>query len=94
MEHTHIGLPEELLAQIDALVGKHKRSEFITEVLEKGLRRRRRMEMADEMMDSLKEADIPGWETAESIDQWVHAQRKWPDPWQDTENDDTITTES
>jgi metal-responsive CopG/Arc/MetJ family transcriptional regulator len=76
MARAHIILPDELLARIDGLVGKRKRSEFITEVLEKEVRRRRRMAMAEEMMGSLKDVDIPGWETSESTVEWVREQRR------------------
>jgi metal-responsive CopG/Arc/MetJ family transcriptional regulator len=73
---AHVVLPDELLEQIDELVGKRKRSEFIAEVLEREVRRRRRMERATEMMGSLRDVDIPGWETSESTVEWVRDQRR------------------
>jgi len=38
LTRTHVGLPPETLARIDALVGPQKRSDFIREALEAALR--------------------------------------------------------
>lgn len=85
MARTHVILPDELLEEIDRLVGKRKRSEFLTEVAEKELKRRRRAALAEEMAGSLRDVDIPGWESPEAVDAWVRKMREWPDPWDEAD---------
>jgi hypothetical protein len=62
----------DLLSEIDMLVGRRQRSEFIQEAIEEKLGRRRRLEAFDRVVSSLQDVDIPGWETPESAAEWVH----------------------
>ena len=75
---AHIVMPKTLIEQIDALVGQRRRSEFVTEAVQKELSRRNRSEMGRKVAGSLKDLDIPGWETSESTIEWVHRQRYHP----------------
>lgn len=73
---THVVLPSELVAEIDARVGRRRRSEFIAEVIAERLRRLKLIELTEQLAGSLADADIPGWETDESAAEWVHASRR------------------
>jgi metal-responsive CopG/Arc/MetJ family transcriptional regulator len=85
MARTHVIIPEEILEEIDERVGKRKRSEFLTNAAEKELKRLRRSELASKMAGSLRDVDIPGWESSEAAAEWVRQQRQWPDPWEEAE---------
>ena len=76
---THIVLPDEMVEEIDELVGKRKRSQFVKELIEERLRRERLLKAFDEFAGSLKDANIPGWETPESTVEWVRAIRREAD---------------
>ncbi len=76
---AHVVLPRELIDQVDALVGPRKRSQFIQEAIEDKIGRRRRIEAFEQFAGSLKDVDIPGWETSESTAQWVHDLRYNPE---------------
>jgi len=72
---THVVLPEEIIQEIDALVGRRGRSRFISEALVTQLanaRQRRLAKAVRELAKVLPEAGPPEWATSESIRQWVH----------------------
>jgi hypothetical protein len=71
----HVVMPEELVAEIDAMVGKRHRSRFVVETIAAELQRRRLREALAEMDGALAGFDIPGWETPESAVAWVRAVR-------------------
>ena len=73
---THIIVPKELVDSVDALVGPRGRSKFFTEAVEEKLARTRLIEAAKKAVGSLKDTDIPGWETSKSAAEWVRASRK------------------
>lgn len=83
MARTHVILPDDLLEEIDKLVGKRKRSAFLADAVEKELRRRRRVELGAELANALHHRDIPGWETEESTQEWVRKMRESRDLWSD-----------
>ena len=82
---VHVVMPKELVEQIDALVGKRRRSEFIVEAVRDHLARRRRSEldehgrrrseMGRKVAGSLADVDIPGWESSDAAAEWVRQQR-------------------
>lgn len=86
---THVVLPKKLVDEIDALVGKRKRSEFIAESLEATVKHERLMALADKLRGSIKEGEVPDWDTVESTLAWQRAQRPVDDPWQETLNEDS-----
>jgi metal-responsive CopG/Arc/MetJ family transcriptional regulator len=47
---THVVLSDELVKEIDTLVGSRQRSSFITEAAEKELIRRRQMQALDQLV--------------------------------------------
>lgn len=80
---THVLLPEEVLAAIDAEVGPRNRSHFLAEAAEAKLRNLRQLEAFKRVAGSLEHVDIPGWETSESSAEWVRNLRRETerDPW-------------
>lgn len=78
---THVSLRDDLAKEVDERVGKRRRSEFINEAVEERLKRLRLAEAIEAVGGSLKDVDIPGWETEESTLEWIRAMRASPDPW-------------
>ena len=76
---AHVVMPPELVEEVDEIVGKRERSEFLTEAVADKLRRQRLLAAAEAAMGSLKDIDIPGWETPESTSEWVRALRREAD---------------
>ncbi len=52
-------IPEEILSEIDQLVGKRKRSEFITEVARKELKRLKLQKAMEKAAGAWKDEDYP-----------------------------------
>ena len=78
---TLVTLRDDLVEEVDQRVGKRRRSEFINEAVEERLKHLRLIEFAREASGSLKDVDIPGWETRESALEWVRKMRVSRDPW-------------
>ena len=76
---AHVVLPPALIAEIDELVGRRKRSQFLAEAAEEKLRRQRLLTALDEVAGSLADVDVPGWETPESTSEWVRNLRREAD---------------
>ena len=55
---THVVLSDQLITEIDALVGSRQRSSFITEAAEKELMRRRQLHALDQLV-AWSEEDHP-----------------------------------
>jgi hypothetical protein len=79
MTRAHVILPEDLIDDIDRRVGRRKRSQFISETLDAELRRLRRIEAAEAAGGSLRDVDVPGWESAESSIAWLRQLRRQSD---------------
>lgn len=75
LRRTHVLLPEDLLQEIDSLVGARRRSRFIAETVAAELHRRRLKAAVAEMDGALADVDIPGWETPDAAAAWVRALR-------------------
>lgn len=75
LKRTHVLLPEDLLDDVDALVGARRRSSFIADAVMSEVRRRRLKAAVAEMDGALADVDIPGWETPEAAAAWVRALR-------------------
>lgn len=58
-KRTHIVIPEQLVQEIDTLVGKRGRSSFLTEAAWKEVRRRRMLKALEEAAGSWKDKDHP-----------------------------------
>ncbi len=76
MVRTHVLLPKKLLDEIDALVGPRKRSEYIAEVLEEDVRRKRLLGALAAVAATPPDQRVKGeWNNAESPAAWVHELR-------------------
>jgi Arc/MetJ-type ribon-helix-helix transcriptional regulator len=75
-ERTHIVLPTELVAQIDALVGKRGRSRFIAEAAQERLQREHMLKVLDESFGLWKEEDHPELHGAGGTAGWVRRMRE------------------
>ncbi|HEY7037144.1 MAG TPA: hypothetical protein VH482_37835 [Thermomicrobiales bacterium] len=83
MMRTHVLLPKEVVEEIDRRVGPRRRSEFLARAAQRELEAEDRLRAFDEFVGSLKDVDIPEWETSESALEWVKEQRRtWDDPWE------------
>ena len=58
-KRAHIILPEDLLAEIDKLVGQRGRSAFLTEVIQQEVQRRKLLAALREARDCWKSEDHP-----------------------------------
>jgi Arc/MetJ-type ribon-helix-helix transcriptional regulator len=72
-KRTHVFIPEHLLADIDKLVGKGKRSALITEILDQEIRRRRLIQILDDTASGWKDEDHP--ELNDGAYAWVRKMR-------------------
>jgi hypothetical protein len=86
----HIILPDELVAEIDALAGPGKRSEYITDVLETKVRSERLRETIRRGAGILRDEDYPHWSTPEKIAAWVRDGRSIPSSFE--KNRDKLST--
>ena len=75
---THVVLADELVADVDKLVGKRNRSRFIAEVVAERLRRERLIRAIREGAGSLDMSRHPEWETPEKVAAWVRELRDTP----------------
>ena len=65
---THLVFPEELLRDIDKLVGKRKRSKFVAEVVRKELKRRRLEKTLEKAAGACEIRDVS---------EFLSSSRKW-----------------
>ncbi|HUG15874.1 MAG TPA: hypothetical protein VMM78_12760 [Thermomicrobiales bacterium] len=72
---THVVLANDVLEELDRLVGKRKRSQFIEEAVRAKLQRERQRIALRDGAGILKDKDYPEWETPETIYAWVREQR-------------------
>jgi hypothetical protein len=72
-KRTHVILPEDLLAEIDALVGQRGRSAFLIEILRQEVNRRRLLAVLGNPEPAWKDEDHP--ELAEGAAAWVRRMR-------------------
>jgi hypothetical protein len=76
---THVVIPENLVDEMDKLVGRRRRSRFVTEAIEEKLARLHLARAAGAVAGSLANVDIPGWESPEAVAEWVRALRRAAD---------------
>lgn len=68
---TYVRLPEELVREVDRMVGARRRSRFVEEAIRSQLKRQKLAIALEKVAGSLKDVDIPGWETPEAASAWV-----------------------
>lgn len=74
MKRTHITISEDLVAQIDSLVGKRGRSNFLTQAAEKELLRLRQIKALQSAAGAWKDKDHP--ELKQGAAKWVKTLRQ------------------
>lgn len=74
---THIVIPEPLVTEIDRLVGKRGRSQFLTQAAEKELRRLQQIKALESAAGAWRDKDHP--ELRGGAAQWVRELRKQSD---------------
>jgi hypothetical protein len=73
-KRTHIVIPQELVAEIDTVVGKRGRSAFLTQAAEKELMRLRQLKALGAAAGSWKDEDHP--ELRQGAAKWVKKLRR------------------
>ncbi|HHT9125043.1 MAG TPA: hypothetical protein ACFYD6_04410 [Candidatus Brocadiia bacterium] len=76
IKRTRIIIPEDLVQSIDALVGKRKRSKFITEAAKKELSRLRLLRALDKAKGTWLDKDHPELVRKGGTYKWVRDLRK------------------
>jgi hypothetical protein len=71
---AHILLPQELVGEIDAIVGPGKRSAFLVETARAEIRRRKLLQFLESEEPAWKDQDHP--ELARGSAAWVHSLRQ------------------
>ena len=74
MRRTHIVIPEPLVNEIDRLVGKRGRSNFLTQAAEKELQRLRQVNALERVAGAWKDKDHP--ELRAGAAKWVKSLRQ------------------
>lgn len=73
---TNLSLPEDLVAEVDAIAGKRNRSAFVEEAIRTRLKRERlRLAMA-RAVGSWSAEDYPEFATSEQVVEWVRERRR------------------
>lgn len=75
-QRAHILLPEDLITEIDALVGPRGRSAFLVEVAREAVKRRKLLALLEAEEPAWKPTDHPEW-TGDAHG-WVAGQRGKP----------------
>ena len=73
-KRTHIVIPQQLVVEIDILVGKRGRSAFLTQAAEKELMRLRQIKALESASGSWKDKDHP--ELKQGAAKWVKKLRR------------------
>ncbi|MGA8027434.1 MAG: hypothetical protein WB992_09825 [Bryobacteraceae bacterium] len=73
-KRTHVVIPQQLVKEIDTLVGNRRRSSFITQAAERELLRMRQMRALDVAAGTWKDKDHP--ELKHGSAQWVRKMRQ------------------
>jgi hypothetical protein len=74
IKRTHIVISQQLVAEIDTIVGKRGRSAFLTQAAEKELMRLRQIKALESAAGSWKDKDHP--ELKDGAAQWVKKLRQ------------------
>lgn len=76
---THIVVPRDVVAAVDRVAGRRRRSEFITEAVREKLTRELQKAALAATAGALAGAEYPEWETPEKTSAWVHDRRRSDD---------------
>ena len=70
---THIVISTDLVEEVDRLVGKRKRSQFVGDLITRELMRQRQLAAIDKAAGSWQEEDHP--ELRDGVDAWIRELR-------------------
>lgn len=73
---THVVLSDDLVREIDELVGPRKRSEFLEKAAQELIRRERQTWAVEHGAGILRKEDYPGWGDSDMVLAWVRADRR------------------
>jgi len=73
---AHVLLPEDLIAELDEVVGPRGRSEYIADALREKLLRERQRRAVEKYAGVLADEDIPEWATPELTTEWINRGRR------------------
>jgi hypothetical protein len=76
-KRTHVIIPEQLVKEIDGLVGSRRRSSFLTEAAEEKITRLRQLAALDAIKGAWKDSDHP--ELKQGSAKWVKKLRQETD---------------
>jgi metal-responsive CopG/Arc/MetJ family transcriptional regulator len=76
---THVVIPKELLDAVDRLVGRRKRSAFLTEALAEKVAHEELGRALASSVGILTAEDYPEWATPEKTSEWVRELRALDD---------------
>ncbi len=76
---THVSIPEGIVIEIDALMGKRRRSEFLVQAAEKELVRHRQMTAVQAAAGAWNTEDYPELNTPKDVAAFVSKWRKGGD---------------
>lgn len=76
---AHVVIPEDLLHEVDAIVGARKRSDFFVEAAREKVERIKLRKAAHQLAGFLRDADTPHWDTPETSSDWVRTLRRESD---------------
>ena len=72
---TNLTLPQELVAEVDAVAGRRNRSRFIEDAIRARLRRERLGTAIEQTFGAWAGKGPPEWEGPDGVVRWVRAQR-------------------
>ncbi len=73
---AHLAIPEDLLAEVDRIAGKRRRSLFIAEATREKLAKERFMKVLEETSGAWSDSNHPELRTAKSIENYVRDKRQ------------------
>jgi metal-responsive CopG/Arc/MetJ family transcriptional regulator len=73
---AHLAIPEDLIAEVDRVAGKRRRSLFIVEATREKLAKERFMKVLEETSGAWSDKNHPELTTAKSMEQYIREKRR------------------
>ena len=73
---THLAIPQDLVAEVDRIAGKRRRSLFIAEATREKLAKERFLAVLEETSGVWSDKNHPGLSTAKAVDNYVREKRQ------------------
>jgi hypothetical protein len=73
---AHVVLPEDLIAQVDRITGRRRRSRFVEEAIREKLAREALSKALEETAGTIDPAEYPEWASPASTSEWVARRRE------------------